>query len=485
LEVNGTAIAGSGGVPTPTSDVSVAFDASGYGSIKLKYWDVGQIKLYAQGAIADPSTGGTVTVATGASNAFVVKPYDFAVLPCAASVVGACTVSDVPADPGLGGGGAVFAKAGAAFKATVTARAFGGAATPSFGAGSNNGTETVDLTRTRVAPAGVGAADGTLGGTTAIPRSSFSNGVATVNDLSWSEVGVITLTATNSTFLGNTLTTTGTTGNIGRFYPDHFDTAIKLASGLPMPCPTGLTCPSLYNGFVYSDQPFTAEVTAKNQGGATTQNYDGTLGYAKTTTLQAWDTLGGTATQNPNGSLSNSTVAAAAFDTGVATTSTPAYQLTTATTAPTDIYLRAIDADNVSSLRATSVEGGVKVASGRIKVGNAYGSEKLPLTVKAIVQYYTGAVWQLSSTDNVTNLTLPAPYDVKKGAVVTSQTTPATPVAISAGEGSIQLGKPDTGGTGNATILPVAPSYMPVISGTATFGIYKGGKEFIYLREAY
>jgi hypothetical protein len=54
------------------------------------------------------------------------------------------------------------------------------------------------------------------------------------------------------------------------------------------------------------------------------------------------------------------------------------------------------------------------------------------------------------------------------------------------GTREIQLGKPTAGGTGNAIINFVTPpSYLPVITGTATFGIYKGSKEFIYLREAY
>jgi MSHA biogenesis protein MshQ len=378
----------------------------------------------------------------------------------------------------------VFVRAGAAFHATVTARTFGGAATPSFGGGSNNGTETVDLTRTRVAPTGVGAADGTLGGTTAILRSSFSNGIATVSDLNWSEVGVITLTATNSTFLGNALTTTGATGNIGRFYPDHFDTEVVLSSGLPMPCPTGLTCPTLYDGFVYSGQAFTARVTARNLAGGATQNYDGTLGYARATTLQAWDARGSTTEQDPNGSLANIAVAAATFSASVATTGTPVYTLTSTPTAPTDIYMRATDSDGVTSLRAVSVEGGVKVLSGRVRVSNAYGSERLPLTLFATAQYFTGTGWVNSITDSITSLTLAAKYDVMKNGLKTGETTPAPTgaVTLNAGQRNIVLSPPG-GATGVATISPTVPSYLPLTPGTATFGIYKSNSRFIYRRE--
>jgi hypothetical protein len=493
--------------------VSMTFDANGNAPFTFIYSDVGQVKLYASKAAG----GSLLSALTGSSNAFVVKPYDFGVIPCDAAVVGNCITP--PADPGIAGGGAVFAKAGAAFKATVTARAFGGAATPSFGAGSNNATETVNLTRTRVAPVGVGAANGTLGGTTAMLRSSFSNGVATVSDLNWSEVGVITLTATNSTFLGNALTTTGTTGNLGRFYPDHFDTAVTLTSGLPMPCPTGLTCPTLYNGFVYSGQAFTTQVTAKNLAGGTTQNYDGTLGYAKAVTLTAWDALGSIATQNPSGALANNAVAAASFSAGIATTSTPVYTLTTATTAPTDIYLRALDTDNVTSRRAsapgTSVEGGVKVVSGRVKLANAHGSELLPLPMTATVQYYNGTYWATSATDSVTAiiasdfaLAFPVAAANKLAACETALSvtgsSPNFKVNLSApGTGNngwtdltLNLGAVPTGnrctavGGAGAASTTADRAWLQYPAGTnptarATFGVYKGNNEFIYLRENY
>ena len=489
MSVNGgaaTTIArnNNGSVSSYTS-VSMTFDTNGNAPFTFVYSDVGKVTLHASKAAG----GSLLSALAGKSNAFVVKPYDFGVIPCNALVGGICDTA--PADPGLAGGGAVFVKAGAAFNATVTARAFGGAATPSFGAGSNNGTETVDMTRTRVAPVGVGAADGTLGGTTAIPRSSFSNGIATVSDLNWSEVGVITLTATGSTFLGTALTATGTTGNIGRFYPDHFDTELVLTSGLPMPCPTGLTCPTLYNGFVYSGQAFTARVTARNLAGGATQNYDGALGYAKATTLSAWDALGSTTTQNPSGLLTGTAITAATFSAGDTATLgvdavTPVYTLSAATTAPTDIYLRALDTDNVSSRRASapgaSVEGGVKVVSGRVKIANAHGSELLPLPMTATVQYYNGTNWVTSTTDSVTSLTLAAGnYQRKTGGAWT--VTPPVSSTVSAGVLNYTLSS--GGGTGSVDITATAPAWLPGNTGRATFGVYKGNNEFIYLRENY
>lgn len=287
--------------------------------------------------------------------------------------------------------------------------------------------------------------------------------------------------------------------SLGRFVPDHFDTVVELTANLPMPCPTGLIpdCPTSYYGFVYSGQPFSVKVIAKNTGGNTTQNYQGF--FAKAVTLSAWDALGSIVTQNPpnppGGSLlTNTAITAAMFGAvtpGVATTSLPVYTLATATTAPTNIYIRAVDADGVTSLRATnptttSVEGGVKVVSGRVKIGNAYGSELLPLPMTATVQYYNGTYWVTSATDNVTSLTLAAIYDVVKGATTgTTTPSPTGSATVSGGVLNILLGKP-TAGPGSATINPGVPSYLPLLTpGLATFGVYKGNNKFIYLREVY
>jgi MSHA biogenesis protein MshQ len=276
----------------------------------------------------------------------------------------------------------------------------------------------------------------------------------------------------------------------GRFVPDHFDTVVTGG----MPCPNGLTCPLLFNGFVYSGQTFTTNVIARNLAGVTTLNYDSTIGLSKIVTLGAWDAKGSIITQNPpaatNGTLSSNTVLAAAFKNG--TTSTlytlpNAYPSVTAPPGPTDIYMRAVDTDGVTSLQtipANSIEGGIKIVSGRIKVSNAYGSELLPLTMTATAQYYGTNGWITSATDNLSSLVLPATYAVGSG----TSTVTLNPASgkLSSGVLSISLGKP--GSAGIATVTPTVPVYLPVISGTATFGVYSGSNRiirFIYQRESY
>jgi MSHA biogenesis protein MshQ len=284
------------------------------------------------------------------------------------------------------------------------------------------------------------------------------------------------------------------TGAFGRFIPDHFDTVVNLVSGVPMPCPTnlptGVSCPSLYNGFVYSGQPFDVSATAMNglASPSKTLNYSAATGFSRNVTLSAWDALGSINTQNPgNGGIAGASISSGAFAAATAMINTSNYTFTTVPTKPTAIYIRATDADGVTSLRAnnpttTSIEGGVMVVSGRIKLSNAYGSELLPLTLTASAQYYAGATsgWVGSATDSVTALAFATSYAVGSGTTAVTL-TPATSV-LAAGNLTILLGKPSAG-AGEATINPTAPAYLPVISGTATFGVYKNNSNFIYRRE--
>jgi MSHA biogenesis protein MshQ len=490
------------GSHSSVTPVNLTFDASGNAPITFVYSDVGKVTLWASATV----NSAVLTGSTSPTGGFLVKPYDLGVIPCAATVVGACTAA--PSDPGLAGGGSAFATAGKAFKATITARAFGGLATPSFGSGSSNTTETVGLTVTRVAPTSAGAVDGALGGTTSSTRSNFASGILTVSDLTWSEVGVIMLTASNSTFFGSTTSTTGATGNVGRFIPDHFDTVVTGLLG----CPSGL-CTSPVATMAYSGQPFGVTVTAKNAGGNTTQNYQGS--FAKLVTLSAVASNGGSAiaTTSPGGTLSLNTIAASAFAAGVnpVTAASPVFTFATAPTAPTDVYIRAVDSDLVSSLRSptsSSGEGGLEIVSGQLKIINNYGSELLSLPIHLVSQYWANATtrWVNSTTDNTTSFVVASPSATsavsfsnfqKNLTTVTVSGSPVT-ITLAAGRGSFTLAAPGAGHNGSfdLSIPSVSCStspmplgcYLPSSTGTAgisrsVFGIYKS--PLIYRRENY
>ncbi len=486
---------------TPT----LAFNANGTATATLQYADVGQITLNAT-YTGSAGTGDAGLVMTGSSS-FIVAPASFA-------------FSSITGSP---------IKAGNAFNATVTALNSAANPTPNFG--QETTPEGATLSFTKCQPTGASASSGTFSGS----LGAFASGAATASNLNWSEVGNGDLTATlaSGSYLGSGLSATGNTGtggtvcngggagNVGRFVPDHFDTSV---TG-PMACPSGLICPPV-GGLVYSGQPFTVNVYAyaKNATGTNTlKNYDGTASttpnFAKAVTLTAWDALGSTTTQNPpsgSDTLNNSAVPAASFTSGTTTLGTPAtpsYTFNTTPTAPTDIYLRAADADATSLRGATSVEGGVKVVSGRIQLSNAHGSELLDLPINATAQYWDGTGYVTSSTDSVSSLsTAAAPagdvtfancQPLPPSATPLPYCPPATaptPVSVVFGSGTAKftLAKPGANNTGSVDLsIPavtgasclVAPTplgcYLPSNVARATFGVYSSNKNFIYLREQY
>ena len=268
-------------------------------------------------------------------------------------------------------------------------------------------------------------------------------GTVSVNNLRWDEVGTIALRAdlTSGAYLG-TGNVTGTSASIARFIPEHFDTTISP----PMNC-VGMICPG--NGMAYSGQPFTTNVTAKNGVNATTTNYDATLGASKQVTLSAASTLGGSI--SPLGNMSNNIIPASSFTNGssvVATTPKPAFSFGTVPTVPTDIYVRATDTDNATSLRSpgnTSIEGGIKIVSGKLKISNAYGSELLNLPIPIEAQYYnTSGVWTKNISDSISVL------NTTTNLVQTIITGPLTSVTA-AGFGHLSIG------AGGATMTLIKP----------------------------
>nr|WP_295782472.1 DUF6701 domain-containing protein [Rhodoferax sp.] len=295
-------------------------------------------------------------------------------------------------------------------------------------------------------------------------------------------------------------------GSLGRFIPDHFDTAITATAApvAPISCPSALTCPTNVtgvSGMVYANQPFNVQATAKNVAGNDTTNYQGT--FAKANTLSAWSAAGG-ATANPGaGTLTNTALAATTFVAGVGVTpvsapntTQPTYALGTSTTAPTDVYLRTTDADGVTSQRVSgSREAGLKVANGRIKVPNVYGSERLALPITTTVQYYSGTTWLTSLTDSTTTYNsalttaTPTPGNVLLASAVGLGSPAGSAVAVDSpastavmnGVRTFNLAAPMSPGHVNISIN--APIYLPSTTGLATFGIFRS--PLIYRRENY
>ena len=391
--------------------VTLAFNASGVASTTVQYADVGQMLLSARYTGSGSDAG---LVMTG-TDSFIAAPASFA-------------FSAITAAP---------IKAGSAFAASVTARNSAGNATPNFGRESTPATLTLAFTRAQ--PTGTGASNGVFSGS----LGAFSAGVATSSTLVWSEVGKgdLSATLTGASYLGSGLTASGTTGTggaVGRFTPHHFDVVVTPA------------CSS----FTYAAQPFNVVVSAKNglATPTTTVNYDGSAStapnFAQAVTLSDAPALG-------VGSFgSTGAVTAAQFSAGVASTTTPAYSFTSKTTAAQSLVVRAIDADSISSLGFA--EGSTALRSGRLRLSNAFGSEKSMLAVPVQAQYWGGNAWVLNSADNCT--TVPASAVVRagyldnRGAATSAWSSAVSTITITAGSGTLTLGAPSPTTTGSVDL---------------------------------
>lgn len=398
--------------------VSLSFNASGVATTTVQYADVGQIGMTATYTGSGTDAGLSMT----GSDTFIASPASFG-------------FSSVTASP----------VAGSTFSATLTARNSAGAAVPNFGKETASTQDYVRLAWSKYRPTGAAAVAGTFtgtgtGGAPYISSGSFTNGAVTLSDLKWTEVGTGDLTASlvSNSYLGTGTAVTGTTGStgaVGPFVPHHFDEVISQGCG----------------AFTYAGQPFSITIMARNALNNITYNYDGSgntsPNYAKQVTLSA--TGAGAAT----GSLTaGTTVSASSFGAGVATvTATPVFDFTNKLTTATSVTIRATDTSGLSSSNGT--EASLSLRSGRVKVSNAFGSEKSILTVPVQTQYWNGKAWVVNSADSCTSIpaasVVRSNYLDSKGASTTAWTTTPSAVTISSGNGDLILSAPSPSATGS------------------------------------
>jgi|GEM_PF-383273 len=234
----------------------------------------------------------------------------------------------------------------------------------------------------------------------------------------------------------------------GRFMPDHFDTTVTLACGgafsysgqpfaVTVNAMNGAATPLLvqnYDGGTVFAKAVTltpadsvggaaiaSGVGSLNTGGATAASFrKGTtniLGTVAVTNGSATVTGTGTSflsqlaagnvvclsgkcytvlTIASNTSLTLTSNYVGATASGQTLLAGQTFTFASKQTAPMGVYVRASESaggDSVTSLRASSVEGGGTVRSGRIRLVNAYGSELLAagLQIPAFIEYYDTA----------------------------------------------------------------------------------------------
>src|SRR5690606_9271976 len=214
-----------------------------------------------------------------------------------------------------------------------------------------------------------------------IAASAFAGGVASVANFRYDEVGVVTLTATSSDYLGHAdADISGFSRPVGRFIPHHFTvTPVTNACG----------------AFTYSGQPFTATVTAYNALGAITQNYAGS---------QAFDVYFSDASSSIAGAFvpGSNGIAAADFAAGSATSSAVVFAFDDIATAEATLTLHASNADGVSS--AGHAQASALIRGGRLRVLDHAASSLTSAQVAFLAEYWSGAAWDSNVDDNCTAL---------------------------------------------------------------------------------
>lgn len=322
-------------------------------------------------------------------------------------------------------------------------------------------------------------------------------------------------------------------GPFGRFVPDHFTVAGAVSDA----CAAG--------AFTYMGQSFALSqagvVEARNFADDVTANYAGAYAPGSVTFgAEEADNgidLGGSLVFTGTGLPLSGAWAAGIFSlTGSATAVTftrpaapsgPFDQLSMGLTV-TDTDVATVPRVAGADFNPGAIGGGasyksfagspLKMRFGRLKLSNAHGSELLNLPVPIQAQYWNGTAFVPNEADNCTvlastNFAL-GNYQRKAGDTWTTLPTLVNTAAIQgrwqvslskpsptpSGKGSVDLcvdlGADPVGGTVCSATVPANLPYLQSLwsPGTsynndpkvrATFGVFKGNDEFIYLREMY
>jgi hypothetical protein len=512
------------------------FGANAVASFTLSYPDVGAIRLHARYTIPLGGGGTSPNIMTGASNAFVVKPYSF-------RVSNVLRDSDAAGNPAASDAtGPAFIQAGASFRATVTAVNFAGSATPNFGRETTP--EGARLISTLVSGLGL-ANNPALANASAF--GAFSGGAASGTTFSWPEVGIITLGArvADGDYLGaGDAAALTQSGNVGRFTPHHF-----ALSGATLTNRVAAACAPA-SSFTYMGEgiglAFT--LTARSAAGSTTRNYV-TSGAAAGNFAKLPSTAGGgvppsmgwaavDGTTDLSARLDASSASAITWAAGVANVTATVNLARAASVdgpyAGLAIGIAPLDADGIGLQVAAydlNVDGAAgndharvgttEVRFGRLRVHNALGSELAALFVPLEVQYFNGIGFAVNAADGCTSLqrsdVIMRNYTRNLGACETGMTTPPATLGFAAGRASLPLTAPGAGNDGSVDLNPRltatdtgsvclngvssaattanrpwlqfnwggGASFNQNPTGRAAFGLSRKPAELIYFREVY
>ena len=140
----------------------------------------------------------------------------------------------------------------------------------------------------------------------------------------------------------------------------------------------------------------------------------------------------------------------------------------------------------------TTVAANVLAAGMGSALTRAYRSGRLPLPIKAMVQYYKGTAWVNSLTDSASafdtslstaggNMDVSVLSGLGGGVTIANPATAAVAVAVAGSVCSFNPAAPLAAGSANFSHN--APLYLPSTTSRATLGIFRGS--LVYQRESY
>ncbi len=411
-----------GGTTLPDT-ATLSFNDNGEALLPtLDYTDAGRLRLSARYDGSD-ATGDTGTVLTG-DVTFVVRPARFEISDVlCASGAGVTTANGEP------GNLAVFCRAGEPFSLSVSAVNAQGAITPNYGREASP--ESATLTRTLTQPT-LGAA-GILDQNTPLAfnaNDGTASGVAQAASLTWSDVGIIEIEASNNNYLNSGEEVTSTPSEIGRFIPAYFAASPSTPELLSPACPN----------FSYLGQPMSfdlapqLELTARSLTNQNVSNYfdDFFRHPAPSLSDLTYESNGAPAAtsieaKEPRGSITldaDSDDVAPYYQSHLITVDGEELRfIRSDVLAPFDdatvdlvIAQSALtDADNVCvrSSAADSTCDTVRFPDiptpeqryGRLFIENVYGPENVALPISMEAEYWNGTSWTPNTDDSCTTIT--------------------------------------------------------------------------------
>jgi hypothetical protein len=480
--------------------------------------------------MTSPPAGGPDVIIGCSSDAFAIRPSSITVSAIDATWATAGNTRTLNNTAASGG---TVHKAGSPFRITAAAQPV----TATLYAG----TPTVKTATCLL----LGTMTGCANGTFTLPGGAWSGAGTRTNDsATHSEVGALTLEledqnfaivdAADSTTAERFIPQTGGTTQVGRFVPDRF---VVAPANTPKFRTFGAACAS--RSFTYVGQSFdyaptwtpVALVTAQNAAGGTTANYRESL-WKITTVTQAYSNAVGP-TLDASQATNAPTVTPANNGTGTVTVSTldriahtrPAspmapfnanisLTITVRDDSETDGQITTLTATPFSSI---GFDSGSAFRFGRLALRHANGSQLVRLPVPLETQYWNGTVFVTNDADNCTTLaTNNAAMSNFTGNLAACETANTAVSAFNRGRSILTLAAPGSGNTGSVDLavnlsaaisgttctsvgggtVPAAGANRAYLQGNwtggaynvnpsarATFGVYKGSDEVIFIRE--